>query len=464
MKWTRLALTTFLALGTIALAGCSNGGNNTVTGQTISGTITGFGSVYLNGVEYETAGASVTLDGSAGGETDLQVGMVVNVQGTPNPDGATGTASRITYADVVEGLILAVNLTHGTGTLNVMGQTVQVNELTIFDSNVPGITLDTITLNNMAEISGYTDGSGTIYATRVEIKQQTFQPGDLLELKGIISNLDSTAMTFRIGALVVDYSQATQLPGNLGNDLHVEVKGTTAPIDNGGTYTFVADQVEMFDDGDIGIGASEGDALHLQGVVTAIDAANRLLVINGQMMEVRADAMRNGLTLGDLSVGTYIKLEAEFTGSQWIVKEIEVGRNSDVELTSDIEAIDLAAGTITLLGNPIIIDGSTLLQDEISVNPQHYFDINDLQIGERVEVDVDSHTGEWIAAKLMREDPDNGAVLEGKVTSVTPVQVAGIEVVGLDALGITPALGMALKITGSWDGAQLTAATAILTQ
>lgn len=466
MNRTRTAVAVLLALGATGLVGCSsssssNSNNGTPT-ENISGVITGFGSVFVNGVEYETTGASVQMDGVASDESSLEAGMVVSVQGRTNADGLTGVASAIHYADVTEGVVLAVNLTNGVGSLNVMGQTVQVNSLTLFDSDVPGITLDTIPPGSIAEVSGFTDGSGTIYATRIEIKKAALQPGDILEVKGVVSNL--TATTFQLGDLVVNYSGATQVPGNLANGLHVEVKATAAPTDNGsGTYTLAATAVEIEGDGSIGIGGTDGDALHLQGVVTVFDMATSTMVVNGQMLKVRSDAMRDGKTFADLTPGTFIRLEAEHTQGDWLVKEIEIGRSSDVEIKANIEAIDLVAGTITLLGTSIIIDSNTLKQDGLTLNSQHAFDINDLAIGDRVEVDVYISAGQWFAAKLTREDPGTGVVLEGEVTSVAPVQVAGFNVTGLDALlGATPAVGTALEITGTWDGTSLTATSAVV--
>ncbi len=462
MKRTHVAMAVLAACSVWGLLACSGGGSSSAApaGKTISGVITGFGSVYVNGIEYDTTGASVRLDDVPGDELQLQPGMLVTLHGSTNADGVTGTADSITYADVVEGVVLAVSLSNGSGTLNVMGQTVQVNELTLFESDVPGITLDAIPLNCIAEISGYTDGGGTIYASRVEIKQAGLLPGDVLEVKGTVAGLDAT--TFRIGNLIVDYSGAARVPGNLADGLYVEVKGDTAPTDNGdSTHTFAATDVEMEGGGDIGIGGSEGDDLEMQGVVMAIDAPAGTIVVNGQLMDVRADAMREGLTLADLTVGTFIRLEAEFTGTQWLVKEIEVGRSSDVEIKSVIEAVDLIAGTITVMGRDIAISASTLLNDNVSVAPEHYFDITDLQIGDRVEVEVAiGGVGQWDAIKLTREDPGAGVVLEGKVTSETPVQVAGIDVAGLAGLSITPTLGMTLEVSGTWDGSTLTANSA----
>src|SRR4029077_9831848 len=43
------------------------------------GPITGFGSIFVNGVEYTTSNAQILIDGQAGAETQLQTGQVVTI-------------------------------------------------------------------------------------------------------------------------------------------------------------------------------------------------------------------------------------------------------------------------------------------------------------------------------------------------------------------------------------------------
>ena len=80
-------------LVTITLISCG-GGNTTVAEGGIGGTgismgaVTGFGSIYVNGVKYDTTNTRFTSNGSI--ETDqshLSKGMVVVVRGDINSDG-----------------------------------------------------------------------------------------------------------------------------------------------------------------------------------------------------------------------------------------------------------------------------------------------------------------------------------------------------------------------------------------
>ncbi len=73
------------------------------SGYISSGSITGFGSVYVNGVKFETDSATFDVDGTSGTQDDLAIGMVVKVNGSINADGVTGTASSISFDDELQG-------------------------------------------------------------------------------------------------------------------------------------------------------------------------------------------------------------------------------------------------------------------------------------------------------------------------------------------------------------------------
>ncbi|WP_455197312.1 DUF5666 domain-containing protein, partial [Kaarinaea lacus] len=117
------------AAATALLIGCSGGESGTgiqANNQTTVGEISGFGSIYVNGVRYNTDGATVYIDGNPSSEQSLAVGMVVTVEGSVNSDGLNGTAITVATRTEVEGLVLQ-NDVAGNGTINVMGQTVKIS-------------------------------------------------------------------------------------------------------------------------------------------------------------------------------------------------------------------------------------------------------------------------------------------------------------------------------------------------
>ena len=115
---TRQHLMRMLALvaGAFGLAACSGGGDSSSDNQPqsaaqdvpviSSGAITGFGSVFVNGVRFETSGAAFTINGRPGTQADLRVGDVVKIHG--HRDGAGNcTADHIDFDDLVKGPVRA---------------------------------------------------------------------------------------------------------------------------------------------------------------------------------------------------------------------------------------------------------------------------------------------------------------------------------------------------------------------
>ncbi|MGB5455735.1 MAG: hypothetical protein WBO18_07160, partial [Gammaproteobacteria bacterium] len=100
----------------ISITACSSGGGDVAgiggsgvlpTGGFVSsGTVTGFGSIFVNGVEFETGSSTFNVDGNPDGvEGDLAIGMRVTVTGSVNADGITGTANSVEYDDEIQGPI-----------------------------------------------------------------------------------------------------------------------------------------------------------------------------------------------------------------------------------------------------------------------------------------------------------------------------------------------------------------------
>lgn len=190
------------------IAGCGGGGGGQPSFTGIdrlgvsSGTITGFGSIFVNGVEWRTTGAGIEVDGQPGTEADLQLGQGVVVRGKLDAGGKSGRADSVAAEGEVEGPVAAIDT--AAGTLVVLGQTVRVVTATVFAADIAG-GLAGLVVGDGVEVSGYRDSTGVIRATRIERQE----PGDEAGVKGRISGLDPGNQRIMIGSLVVDYAAAT---------------------------------------------------------------------------------------------------------------------------------------------------------------------------------------------------------------------------------------------------------------
>lgn len=456
--------------GAITLAGCGAGTSSpgAAAGASMqrSGVITGFGSVYVNGIEYETTGSSFTLDGSSGSESNLKVGMVVTLAGSVNADGVTGIATSIDYADELEGIVTAVNIaTDGTGTLTIMGQTVTIDAATVFESDVVSIlAMDSIVVGNIVEVSGYSAGTGSILATRVEVKKVAKGADDEIELKGLVASVDTTAFTFMIGAQLVDYSSATLEGMSAPADgVYVEVKSVDGIVSN----VLIASKIEIEGNGKKGIDGHDGDDVEMEGVVTSVVSSSEFF-LNGQAVLIDANhtEFEHG-ALGDIIQGAKLEVAGTLNADgKLVADEIEFRTASAIEIEALLEGVDATAGTITLLGQTIKVNALTVKidhRDDNGATPEHFFDLTDLAAGQIVEVKayIDG-SGTLVATSLKRDDGTSStAKLEGPITSVSGTQavVAGVTI-ELASMGLTPVVGDELQVEGAFAARLLTATSA----
>ena len=151
MKHKLLIQCISLALASGGLMACGGGGggggssSGTVSTSAV-GTITGFGSIYVNGIKFETDHATYRVDDEDQfDDSALAVGMKVKVEGTINADGLTGSANSVVYDDDVEGPVDAGSLTEidaTTKTFSIFGLTVKADATgTVFDDGASFATL-----------------------------------------------------------------------------------------------------------------------------------------------------------------------------------------------------------------------------------------------------------------------------------------------------------------------------------
>jgi Domain of unknown function (DUF5666) len=125
-----------------------------------TGVVTGFGSVIVNGIRFDTANASISVDGTAGrSQDDLRVGMVVDVTGNVAADGSTGTATSVVFESVLRGNIDEAPLARS---FKVLGQTVRFDDATVTDA---GLDSRELRAGDRLLVSGLRAPDGTLRAT-----------------------------------------------------------------------------------------------------------------------------------------------------------------------------------------------------------------------------------------------------------------------------------------------------------
>lgn len=440
----------------IGLSACGGGSGTASSSSTLtSGVITGFGSVFVNGIEYSTTGVSITVNGAPATEADLQTGMHVDLKGTKDANGATGTAVTIDFNDELEGIVdqaYSAATTPATP-LKIMGYTVLTDTSTEFTSQVAGqTTVADIAVGNVVEVSGTRLDATTIQASYIEVKKAAHASGDEIEVKGAIKALDTATMTFQIGAMTVDYSAVSTLP-NLANDLFVEVKSTQGKNVGG---NLVASAIELSSNGTSGIDGTEGEDLELSGPI-GIGSSSTQFTLDGTTVNVSADTQFEHGAAADIADGVQVEVEGVLNASGQIdASKIAFKEAAEAELAGTIEAIDttVTPNTVTVMGATIAMNSKSMFKDN-STQQVRYFNQADLAVNDWIEVGYyrDNTTSDLVAVKVKRENSGTNK-LEGIVESVGTgtITVSGVTV-DLSGVASPPTLTVndQVEIGGTYD-------------
>ena len=259
----------WLGLAVATLTGCGGGSSTTAsapgtggTGQYATvysqGSITGFGSVIINGIKFDDVQASVQLDGAAAVTTDLRLGMVAAVQGQRSTSAALGTASSIEVWSMGQGLVTQV-LTAGGTEFTVAGMTVQTDSATVFDGVSSAAQLS---INSRVAVWGLqvsADGSGW-KATRVALVTATAQVSTgLVSVLGLQRQLNGLTLT-GAAAAALTAGELVRVQGALSAD------GRSVAVE----------RVTLLGAGLVGA-QPEGD-IEIEGFVTSMPANGRLML------------------------------------------------------------------------------------------------------------------------------------------------------------------------------------------
>ncbi len=207
-------------LGIVGLVACGGGSGGGLasgigsggTGMT-AGTVTGFGSVIVEGSRYPDTLAtyditSDTIAAAVISPTLAKIGQQVEVATDAN-----GNATAVHIYPELVGLVTSISA--ATNTIVVAATRVVANAT---DAALP-ITVyggyakfSNISIGDRVEVHGLpaTDSSGAyVAASRIELKPNVCTPACAVRVTGIMSNLNTAAKTFSLYGLTVSYSGTT---------------------------------------------------------------------------------------------------------------------------------------------------------------------------------------------------------------------------------------------------------------
>jgi hypothetical protein len=425
------ALLPALISTTFLVAGCGGGGsdNNTTSSRSVttSGIVTGFGSMYVNGVKFETDDASFDIDDdSSASQDDMRVGMHCTIQGTINADGKTGTATYVSYDNELEGPVSAIDDTDPANIiLTILGLEVTLTPDTTYDDDHGLVDASSIQVGDILEVSGYTTDTGVV-ATHVE-KQD---PGKSeFEIKGEIANLDTASGQFTVRGLTIMFDSTTildDIPGNtLSDGLFVEVKGSYDAVND----VLTATKIEAEDDGH----DDDMDDYEVEGIISNYDDTTQTFEVQGHEIDASNSPtlIPSSLTLAD---GMKVEVEGELVNDILVADKIKI-KGRKIKVQAAISSVDMSAETVSfsLFGGTdnvtVRVNQQTELEDESGSSTP--LSIDNLVTGDFVELEAfDDGSGVINAVELHVKDSNDSveykAPLEGYDETTSSVTMFGV--------------------------------------
>lgn len=332
------SLTTWLtglsagALAAVCLVACGGGGTSTAsngsgigsggTGSFTTGSISGFGSIIVNGIRYDNAGITAASqdDGSA---TELKLGMVVDVEGGSTSDvtTSTGTQTVAKATSIKVGVDLLGPVSTGSvnttdGTFSSLGQTVHVTVDTFFDQAAGGLSGVGNTVScPYVRVYGFPRTAGGYTASRVECL--SVRPA-YYRVRGPVTQVSGGTVYINDGG-----------PGGVSCEYALS-NGLTAPSvgqivravlsvsgQNGTIVSFKGEARPL----------SQTREARAEGVVTDYSAANGTLHVNGVPVQVSSSTtlqpIELALTGSNLRVEVRGQLLNGVLNATWIKQETE---------------------------------------------------------------------------------------------------------------------------------------------
>jgi Domain of unknown function (DUF5666) len=371
----------------VLAVGCGGGGGSAPSAATGSaftmGTITGFGSIIVDGVRFDESRAQVVDDDDQPhGSGDLKLGMTVEVLSNrvqATSAGRSATAQQIRFGAEIVGPVEAIDTT--TSRLTVLGQTVDVSGTTVFDDSLAG-GLGALLVGDIVEVHAqFNVATGHYAAKRIEKETQVA----FFRLRGVISQLDRNAKTFHIGGATISYAAIADADLPAGFDEGVKVRVRLLTTAASGVWQAVSvrsgvRKVEDHEEAEVrGIVTAFTDitSFSVNGLPVTTDAGTAFPdgttgIVLGAAVEVEG-AITNGVLvaskvgledrhandddhLNELH-GAISGLDA--TAQTFIVRQVKVHYGSTTAFSGG-SATDLANGKAVEVKGPLAGDGVTL--------------------------------------------------------------------------------------------------------
>ena len=429
-----------LALGILSACGGGGGGSVGIADGGIRGTgssvgpVSGFGSVFVNGVKFETDGiVNGEVQGNDGIFCEqnctqpLEKGMILRVEGQWDGSGS-GTAESLEYDDTFRGTVTEASVTQTdaagfpqAGTITVLGQTISFDRRTVIQLT-NGFTDGSDLEGAQVRISAWSSVGGYRASYIGELDNL---PNNWVELEGSATYESSGVLFIGDQRIVVPnevFLEGVTADGLADENQRIEVEGEF----NGISVT--ARTIRPADDRRYT--GQDGEDIEITGTVSDYSPSANGFSVNGAAVTVTSDTEFDDLDRSELEDGMLVRVEGDFRNGAIVAEEIELFEgNAEVEATV-IGKSDLP-NSWNIGGVTVVFTNSTVIEFDDGVS--------DISAGLAAEVEGIERTGagdrvylEALAVEI-ENDASSEFELVGRLDRANTTSVS-IRVLGLDLI------------------------------
>ena len=447
-----------LALHGLVFVGCTTRtagieGTGAEEGDLIAarGAVSKFGSVYVNGIHFNTDSARFYRDGVEIAEETLKQGMVVYVEGTRGASSDEATADEVHFDYLLQGRIERIStLKSNERQIHMLGHKVVLSE----DAMLAIDLFDALKEGDVIAVSGLTEDESTIVATRIE-RIENNNPFETVI--GHISQYSKSEAVIKINSMTVSISGA-----DMRADREIAV-GDLVKIEGfvNDDQIMIANELRLIKSRVLKNDKGRKHTVSNEGFIDHIDE-NGGFTLDGVKVKTEG-AYLLGRNAFDLMKGDRVSVTGTFNNSgELIAKSLYVHARSENYLSGEVSDIDIKKSTITVSGVAFKVSKFTRFEDWGS-RRNRYFGLNDIREGDLLDVFIRHETTTSYALTIRRkpEQPEfeHKLNVKGSIANVdfdqNTLTIAGITVDLSQVDEDTRARlenGLAVFIEGSYDG------------
>lgn len=338
------------AMVALVLAGCGGGVGSGGTGMAsglAQGTVSGFGSVLVDGDRYDDSAIATFAETAPGVQTQTVARLGERVE----VEAERGQARRLRVDAAVLGAVEAVS----ADGFSLLGQVVRINAdaargpVTQFAGGYLG--LASVLPGDVVEVHAFVKRAATgdvLQATRVERRDAAPL---FVKVGGLVRGLDASG--FVIGGLRVLTGGAAVLPAGTpladGQRVSVLAPAASLVVEPGSAPVLRAAQVR------VAVLGRAGDEVALSGVIGLLDAAAQRFDLGGTPVDASAATLRPAGTV--LAEGLYVlargTLQADGSVRAATVRVRDGRSEAEAELKGTVIGLDPVTLTFHLRGVPV---------------------------------------------------------------------------------------------------------------